>query len=106
LVCRTCGSEWDLNTLSCPKDGTSLIDFPDLGETYEFLGVIGSGGMGVIYKARHKLLNKLVAIKVIASHSWSNQAVRRFQQEGEAASKLRSPHIIQILNLGVSTSGQ
>jgi eukaryotic-like serine/threonine-protein kinase len=62
---------------------------------YEILARLGSGGMGTVYKARHRLMERLVALKVInpALVGWP-EAVRRFRQEIRAAARLTHPNIV------------
>lgn len=68
---------------------------------YELLEEIGRGGMGVVYKARHKSLQAPVAIKMIRSSQWaSDEEVRRFYQEARAAAGLSHPNIIQVHDVG------
>ncbi len=108
--CPQCGLSVPLTVSACPKDGTQIDD--TLGEgrklvgNYEFLEFIGSGGMGVIYKAKHPVLKRVVAIKMLHSHLMSDVITRRFQQEAEAVSGLSHPCIIAVHDYGVSEHGQ
>jgi CheY-like chemotaxis protein len=62
---------------------------------YEILGELGRGGMGVVYKARHVTMNRLVALKVIHQDYLANpDAVRRFYQEIQATARLFHPNIV------------
>jgi serine/threonine protein kinase len=72
---------------------------------YEFIEVCGVGGMGVVYKARQTILDKIVAIKMLHSGLLSPETFRRFQIEGKSASMLEHPYIIKVHDLGVSASG-
>jgi len=109
-TCPACNLKIPTTTAICPQDGTTIdaqkeMD-PALAEIYEFIGTIGTGGMGVIYKARQKMLNKIVAIKMLHSHLLNVQSMLRFQQEAKAASSLRHPNVISVHDFGISEQGQ
>jgi len=73
----------------------------DFHAEYELLGEIGRGGMGVIYKAHHARLNRIVALKVIHAASVGGEgARRRFQSEVEVAARLNHPNIVPIFDTG------
>jgi WD40 repeat protein/serine/threonine protein kinase len=89
-----------------PADGAPLAP-PGLPTVpgYEILGVLGRGGMGVVYKARQVGLNRLVALKMIlAGAHVGPKGLARFLAEAEAVARLRHPNIVQIYDIG-ETSG-
>jgi serine/threonine-protein kinase len=68
---------------------------------YELMAEIGRGGMGVVYKARQKALDRVVAMKMIlATHLASPEHIRRFQVEAWAAAHVRHSNITQIFDVG------
>lgn len=107
--CPKCQLDLATSVTICPRCQTELVQILKPGESfadkYELLGTIGSGGMGVIYKARNKILNKIVAIKTLHPHLTTPEALRRFQREGKAAGNLRHPNIITIYDLGITDQG-
>ncbi len=73
---------------------------------YEVFEQIGRGGMGVVYRARHRRLNRDVAVKFLANAETSSpEAFVRFKTEAEAVARLQHPNIIQIFDSGDSDHG-
>src|ERR1700757_462984 len=69
---------------------------------YEILSLLGSGGMGEVYRARDPALRREVAIKVLPSYfSGDPDRLRRFEQEAHAAAGLSHPNILSVHQFGV-----
>ena len=69
---------------------------------YEILGLLGSGGMGEVYRARESALRREVAVKVLPAFVSGNpDRLRRFEQEAQAAAALNHPNILAIYRFGV-----
>lgn len=85
----------------CPKCGAILHhDFRGqvVAERYEVLELVGAGGMGLVYKARHIAMDRIVAIKVLPEGSAN--MIARFQREARALSQLNHANIVQVYDFG------
>ncbi len=72
-----------------------------LANRYELLEKIGDGGMAVVYKARCRLLNRFVAIKILKPEYARNaKFIENFRRESQAAASLSHPHIVSIYDVG------
>ena len=77
-----------------------------LGSRYEVLEKIGEGGMALVYKARCKLLNRYVAIKVLKDEYASDEGfVKRFRAEAQSAAALTHPNIVSVYDVGRQEDG-
>ncbi len=106
LSCPHCGAEADLSQVATSPGGplpaiTRDLTGTDLGE-YHLDGLIGVGGMGVVYKARRRTDDQVVAVKVLGSAGYlkKQEFIARFKREVKALERLHHPSIVQILDSG------
>ncbi|HUJ61667.1 MAG TPA: serine/threonine-protein kinase [Kofleriaceae bacterium] len=77
-----------------------------LDKRYHVLRKIGEGGMGVVFAARHDVIERPLAIKVLKREASRDTAtVRRFMQEARAASRIGHPHIVDVTDFGTTDDG-
>jgi len=113
-LCLTCGIEYSGFISVCPEDQTRLTVLTQdervgtvLADRYDILEIIGTGGMGTVYKARQRLINRIVAVKMLhKTMMTSADVLRRFQLEAQAASRLSLPNILTIYDFGLTEEGQ
>jgi eukaryotic-like serine/threonine-protein kinase len=93
------------------KMGRRLKEARDLG-SYQLEQRLGEGGMGEVWRARHRLLARPAAIKVVrpamlaaGSEAESRTTRRRFEHEAQATAALTSPHTIRLFDFGVDDEG-
>lgn len=88
----------DLDGSDSPFDET-------LAKSYEYLGVIGTGGMGSVFLARHRILGHYVAIKRMIDERGRVANTGRFVNEAKAASKLKHENVIAVHEFGIDSKG-
>jgi serine/threonine-protein kinase len=82
------------------RGGKSRELLPDV-PGYVLEGVLGRGGMGVVYKARHLALKRTIALKMILAGPHAGEQERlRFKAEAEAVARLQHPNIVQVFEVG------
>ncbi len=72
-----------------------------INETYEVISLIGSGGMGAVYRVKQVYLGKEFALKILDFQNQSDVTVRRFQQEARTASQLQHPNLVEVHDFGM-----
>lgn len=77
-----------------------------MADTYEITRLIGRGGMGAVWEAKHlRLPGRLVAIKVLLGGAGSEEVLARFRREAEIASRLGHPHIVDVFDFNTLPDG-
>jgi plasmid stabilization system protein ParE len=91
--------------------GTEVKRARELG-SYRLEEKLGEGGMGEVWKARHRLLTRPAAIKLIRPSPGgdgrpgvSQEAIRRFEREAQVIARLRSPHTVELFDFGIAADG-
>jgi len=111
-VCPKCGLKYRDETDVCFVDGRALEDVADerLGTVirgrYEVESVIGQGGMATVYRAKHRVVDRPVAVKVLHARYSRDEAMReRFRREAKNTAALAHPNIVEIEDYGETEDG-
>jgi len=110
--CTACKAKYDDSVSFCAVDGevleadpASIVDTVLDGQ-YQMEALLGKGGMGAVYRARHILLGDRVAIKVLPPEVRTNaEWLRRFRREGQAARRFRHPNSVTVYDLRTAADG-
>ncbi|MBK6425405.1 MAG: serine/threonine-protein kinase [Blastocatellia bacterium] len=110
--CPRCSGRFSTADIVCPVDGEVLVEDPEalvdttIDGLYHVTRMIGRGGFGVVYLARHALLRDFVAIKVLPRQLSSDpERIERFLREGRAARAISHPNLVTVYDLRASKDG-
>ena len=111
--CPRCFTKFPSSLKKCPKDGQHLVCLMErdltgevLDDRYTVMGLVGRGGMGVVYKAEQHLIKRIVALKVLRREVVQDEtSVKRFLNEARAIASLQNPHTITLHDFGVTHDG-
>src|SRR5712692_9628254 len=111
-VCPVCSKEYSDTQSLCPVDAAALQAANDslVGQTlagkYSIEELIKRGGMGSVYRGKHVLMDKTVAVKVLRpSLAVDDVVVARFSREAKAASRISHPHAVSVTDFGEAENG-
>jgi eukaryotic-like serine/threonine-protein kinase len=119
LQCPRCGRQFPNSVHVCPDDFTplhaddTLADVPVdpliwrvFDSKYELIERLGGGGMGTVYKARHLLIDRLVAIKILSQRFVGDETTQqRFRREARAAGRVQHPNAVSVTEFGATSDG-
>jgi serine/threonine protein kinase len=110
--CPTCGVRFYQRTTLCPIDGAPLVDLPDpligrvIQERYLIEMLLGSGGMGSVYRGRHQLIHRHVALKFLdMKYAHDDTSRARFLREARAVNRIQHEHIVDVSDFGETEDG-
>jgi serine/threonine protein kinase len=114
--CPTCGELFPGDYRVCPRDAIDLVE-PDAGadpllgavlnDTYQIVRMVGEGGMGRVYEARHtRLTSRTHAVKVLHEfHARHREITERFCREAETTSAVRHENVIEVFDIDAIETG-
>jgi serine/threonine protein kinase len=108
VPCPFCGNDHPEGTFVCPNTNRRLQGLLPTGTTiedkYRIEGIIGVGGMGVVYRAEQTKINRLVALKMLLpEYTVYPDLVARVEREARTAGQIDHPNVVTITDLGVTT---
>src|SRR5262249_31574329 len=111
-ACPHCGKQYPDTMTLCSADATPLQHVDDpllnhiLAKKYRIEKLIKRGGMGAVYRGKHVLMEKTVAIKVLRPSLGADpDVVARFSREAKAASRISHPHAVSVTDFGEAENG-
>lgn len=105
-VCPKCGKQLSATVLNCPDDDELMkvvdkLEGQILDGKYKIVEYLGAGGMSTVYKARHIVLDKILALKLLQPHLLGNaRFVQRFQREAQAMARMQHPNLLTVHECG------
>jgi len=116
-LCPTCQAEYPDGVATCTRDGEALASAPretfdslvgaTLAGRYLIIRRIGEGGMGAVYEAKHTIIGKRVAVKVLLEKFLTKtDFVARLLQEARLASAIGHEHIVDVTDFGTTDDGR
>lgn len=100
MRCKACQGEQSSAIFFCEECGEPLLEGKEIG-SFRLLEQIGSGGMGIVYRAEHSRLKTPYAIKVLSPEIYTQELEKkRFLREAQATAQLRHEHIVFIADFG------
>jgi serine/threonine-protein kinase len=118
-VCPTCHVRYPAEFMVCPRDAAELTEVQAGAEDDELVGqtiassytivrVLGEGGMGRVYEARHtRISGKRFAVKMLhPEYARQPEVLTRFQREAEAAATIQSPYVVDVYDVDRTADGR
>lgn len=110
--CERCHTPYKTRVEFCGLDGSPVIETDEdllIGATFDRYRVVerlGGGGMAVVYRAVHDVIDREVAVKVLFGEMASDRTfAERFRREAQAASRIKHPNVVEIFDFGQTSDG-
>ncbi len=104
---RRAQGAWSAAPRTEPGTEPVILPVPKQVGDYDVMAEVGRGGMGVVYKARHRGLRRLAALKMVLAGEFTSPAqAARFRLEAELAARVQHPNIAQVYEVGIADDGR